>query len=133
MTAAQFKVASERVQVEIRATEAEIGRRSAGSALAGSPTSPTRCARSGRSRASTGAARTDRRAAEHVHVGAGVSRQRDSDEQSVSPNIEGGSTELIDHQITGVTTKATARHRQEAIARGNVGRCPFAGCGGSRI
>jgi len=75
MMAAQFKTASERVQVEIRATEAEIGRRSAGSALAGSPTSPIRCARSGRSRASTGAARTDRRAAEHVHVGAGVSIQ----------------------------------------------------------
>ena len=36
MMAAQFKAASERVQVEIRATEAEIGRRSAGSALAGS-------------------------------------------------------------------------------------------------
>jgi hypothetical protein len=33
MMAAQFKAASERVQVEIRATEAEIGRRSAGSSV----------------------------------------------------------------------------------------------------
>ncbi len=40
MTAAQFKIANERLQREIRDTEAEIGRRTAGSVLAGIADAP---------------------------------------------------------------------------------------------